>query len=158
MAGRPTEYSEEIVTKANQYLASCKDEFENLVAQESDKYTTYKQVLKVKLPSIEGLALYLEIHRSTIYEWQKTYPEFSDIIEKLQQQQAETLVNNGLSGNYNPTIAKVLLTKHGYTDKQEIDQKTEHSGEVKHTIDYSKLSDAALREITSLDQCKEGKD
>ncbi len=25
-------------------------------------------------------------------------------------------MNNGLSGDYNPTIAKVLLTKHGYRE------------------------------------------
>ena len=30
--------------------------------------------------------------------------------------QADRLLNNGLSGNYNPTIAKVMLTKHGYRE------------------------------------------
>ncbi|HEY3385795.1 MAG TPA: terminase small subunit [Saprospiraceae bacterium] len=143
MAGRPTDYSDDIIVKANEYLNSCKDDLENVVSQESDKYTMYKQVLKVKLPSIEGLALYIGIHRSTVYDWQKKYIEFSDIIERLLQQQAEALVNNGLSGNYNPTIAKVLLTKHGYTDKQEIDQKTEHSGSIDITWQEPPISNTS---------------
>ena len=48
--------------------------------------------------------------------------EFSAIIEQLQAEQEDRLINNGLSGNYNPTIAKVLLTKHGY--REGVDQTT----------------------------------
>jgi len=121
MAGRPTDYSDQVVRDSWNYIQEfANDSIEN-------------QKLKVNLPTIEGLALYLEISRSTLYLWQKEHKEFSDIIEVLQQKQAQVLINNGLSGNYNPTIAKVLLTKHGYTDKQEIDQKTEHSGSVGFT-------------------------
>jgi len=118
--GRPTSYSDEIVKEAWNYIAFSND------VEKGDKVT-------VRLPTIEGLALHLEISRSTLYLWQKEHEEFSDIIETLLQKQAQTLVNNGLQGTYNPTIAKVLLTKHGYTDKQEIDQKTELSGNVGFT-------------------------
>jgi hypothetical protein len=61
------------------------------------------------------------------------------------------LINNGLSGDYNPTIAKVLLSKHGY--REEVKQDTEHSGSVvsHHTIDHSKLSEDTLREIAALE-------
>ncbi len=144
---RPTLYSEEIVKEAWSYIEYSNDELD-----------TKKEKVTVRLPTIEGLALHLEISRSTLYLWQKEHEEFSDIIETLLQKQAQTLVNNGLQGTYNPTIAKVLLTKHGYTDKQEIDQRTEHSGEIKHTIDHSKLSDAALREIAALDRPQESQD
>ena len=30
--------------------------------------------------------------------------------------QGRTLLNNGLDGTFNPTIAKLVLSKHGYTD------------------------------------------
>lgn len=113
---RPTDFSDQILIDAWGYVT----EFANDEGKGEN--------LKVQLPTIEGLALFLEISRSTLYLWQKEHKAFSDIIEVLQQKQAQALINNGLSGNYNPTIAKVLLTKHGYTDKQEIDQKTEHSG------------------------------
>ena len=127
-AGRPTEYSEEVIIKSQEYIDSCEDEIRQVVVGESLTGTRYEEKIKVKLPTIEGLARYLKVHRDTIYAWKKSYPQFSDIIEELQQKQADRLLSNGLSGDYNPTIAKVLLTKHGYTDKQEIDQKTEHSG------------------------------
>lgn len=117
-AGRPTDYSEHKLTEAEHYIkVLCQDE-------------TINGKLSVKIPTIEGLAYWLGISRSTLYLWQKEYPEFSDIIEQLQVKQAEALIQNGLAGNYNSTIAKVLLTKHGYTDKQEIDQKNQHSGEI----------------------------
>ena len=31
------------------------------------------------------------------------------------------LINGGLMGDFNASIAKVMMTKHGYSDKQEID-------------------------------------
>jgi hypothetical protein len=157
MGGRPTDYDEEILSQSREYLNACEDEVKILTSTINDKQTVI-QKLKVNLPTIEGLARYLKIHRDTLYEWKKIHKEFSDIIEELQQKQAERLLSNGLSGDYNPTIAKVLLTKHGYTDRQEIDQKTQHSGEVHHTIDYSKLSDAALREIEAQDKPEGSKD
>lgn len=157
--GRPTDYNPEILTQAIAYIDSCEDEIRQVVVSEGMGGLKYQEKLKVKLPTIEGLARYLKIHRDTVYAWKKLHSEFSDIIEELQQKQAERLLSNGLSGDYNPTIAKVLLTKHGYTDKQEIDQKTEHSGTIQHTIDHSKLSDAALREIAALEsKPAEGKD
>lgn len=130
MLGRPTDFNDQILKDSWGYIK----EFAN-DSKEDDK-------LKVNLPTIEGLALYLEISRSTLYLWQKEHKDFSDIIEVLQQKQAQVLINNGLSGNYNPTIAKVLLTKHGYTDKQEIDQKTEHSGSIAITWEDPKLPDS----------------
>lgn len=128
-AGRPTEYNEKILKKAKKYLELCQDEEERQIIGLSAKGTElYKNKLKVKLPSIEGLAVYLGVARSTIYEWEKTenedkslkYPEFSDILGKILAEQAQRLINNGLSGDYNSTISKLILTKHGYSDKQEI--------------------------------------
>lgn len=129
-AGRPTDFNGDIITRSKEYIDSCEDELIDRISGQSDSFTKYEQKLKVNLPTIEGLARYLKIHRDTVYQWEKDHQEFSDILEELRSKQAERLLNNGLSGDYNPTIAKVLLTKHGYTDKQEIDQKTEHSGSI----------------------------
>ena len=126
-AGRPTKYNDKILEKAEQYLSECVDTTEQVVTGESEKFTSYKEKIKVNLPTIEGLAVYLNIHRDTLYQWEKEHPDFSDIIERLRGSQIKSLVNNGLSGDYNPTIAKVLLSKHGYSEKQEI----QHSGEIK---------------------------
>jgi hypothetical protein len=121
-AGRPTDYSKEILEKAQEYLDSCQDEEVQLVKLENEEkgYTSYENKLRVDLPSIEGLARHLEVSRSTPYEWAKQHPEFSDILKDIKLEQAKRLINNGLSGDYNSTITKLILTKHGYSDKTEL--------------------------------------
>lgn len=125
---RPTSFTPEMVSKAREYVDSCEDKIEDVISGQSEKFTSYKQKTTVRLPTIEGLAFFLKIHKDTIYEWEKIHDEFSDVINDLRAKQAERLINMGLSGDYNPYIAKVLLTKHGYNDKQEV----ENTGSVKH--------------------------
>lgn len=103
---RPTIYNEQILTNTKEYIESCED--------------TFGIANKVQLPTIEGLAYHLGINKDTIYTWRKEKEEFSDLIDELLAKQARELVNKGLSGDYNSTIAKVLLTKHGYRDAQEV--------------------------------------
>lgn len=98
-AGRPQEYNDTFTEKAKEYL------------KQTD----------LELPSVEGLAVFLEVHRSTIYDWKDKFDEFSDIVEKILAEQAKSLMNNGLTGKWNSTISKLLLTKHGYSDKIEKD-------------------------------------
>lgn len=106
--GRPTEYSEETIIKAKEYLALCVD------VETDDK-------IKVKLPSIEWLANYLDLSRETIHQWEKEEgkEDFSDIVRRLRFEQAERLLNNGLSWSYNASIAKLILSKHWYVEKTE---------------------------------------
>ena len=66
------------------------------------------------------MALKLKLNKDTIYSWRKEHEEFSDLIEDLLAKQANALVNKGLNGQYNPTIAKVLLTKHGYREGTDV--------------------------------------
>ena len=96
--GRPTEYSQAILDLANMYL-------DNLPEDE-------------KLHSIEGLADYIDIARSTIYEWisQEEKKDFSDIVEKILNKQGKTLINKGIIGEFTPAITKVMLSKHGYRE------------------------------------------
>lgn len=109
--GRPIEYNEQILEKAREYLTNCED-------KEIEKGTDEKPIysIKVKLPTKGGLAVYLGVARDTLYDWANKYEEFSYIMEQLSAEQEDKLINNGLSGDYNPTIAKVLLTKHGYRE------------------------------------------
>lgn len=69
---------------------------------------------KEVIPTIEGLALHLDLSRSTLYEWEELYIEFSDILETLRAIQAQLLITNGLVGKFNPTMSKMMLSKHGY--------------------------------------------
>lgn len=133
-AGRPPIYDgQNTINKVKEYLESCVDEDIQLVRQSNSEkgYEMYENKLKVHLPTIEGLASYLEVRRDTLYDWEKKYPDFSDILDEVRKQQAQKLIDNGLAGTYNPTIAKVLLTKHGYREGQELTGKDGEAIEVK---------------------------
>lgn len=119
-AGRPPEYDYKTLKPLiDEYLEECEDYTEQELIGISAKGTElFKQKQYVRIPTIEGLALKLGINKSTIYDWesQEDKTEFSNDINRLRAKQAERLLNKGLSGDYNPTIAKVLLTKHGYRE------------------------------------------
>lgn len=118
--GRPTKYSEQITKDAKKYLALCVDSYERILQSKKKRSVMYRHKFVVKLPTIGGLAVYLHISRETIYDWKKKYKEFSDVIEEMMAEQENRLINSGISGDYNPTIAKVLLTKHGYREGHEV--------------------------------------
>lgn len=118
--GRPTIYGQSILDKAEAYLITCEDELGEFHKTRGINSDSYERTRRVRLPTIEGLALALDINKTTIFEWDKKYPEFSNLINRLRDKQADALINNGLSGEYNPMIAKVLLTKHGYREEQGI--------------------------------------
>jgi hypothetical protein len=74
------------------------------------------------LPTKEGLALKLKVTRQTMDNWSEQSPDFLDIVKTLEKNQADRLIQYSLIGKYNPMITKLLLSKHGYVEKQEIDQ------------------------------------
>jgi hypothetical protein len=99
--GRPTKYIPELIyPKLEEYLAQCGKE-------------------QTELPSIEGLALYLDVNKTTIFEWDKKYPEFSNYIKKLADKQKSQLMNDGMYGGkeVNAGMAIFLLKAiHGLSD------------------------------------------
>jgi hypothetical protein len=101
-AGRPTTYSEDMLQRTKEYL--------------DGGYLEKSRVI----PSVVGLARYLDVSRSTLYLWGDDHDEFSDILDSIKDEQHEILVTSGLTGDFNPTMAKLMLTKHGYSDKQEL--------------------------------------
>lgn len=121
-AGRPIEYNyAKLKPLIDKYIEECNDTEEQQTIGRSAKGTElFKVKTRVHIPTIEGLSIRLGINKTTIYDWESKYEEFSHDIDKVRALQAERLLNKGLSGDYNPTIAKVLLTKHGY--REGIDQ------------------------------------
>ena len=100
---RPTKYSKEIVEKARAYITD---------------YEMYGDMI----PSIEGMAIHLGLHRDTLYDWAKQKDKgFSDILRLTIQNQERTLLNKGLNNTFNAAITKLVLGKHGYHDKMEQD-------------------------------------
>lgn len=103
--GRPSIYSEEMVAKAQGYLEG----FESIDPVLDNEV----------IPTVAGLSIHLGISRDTVYDWakQKDKEDFSYIVTQILASQESSLVNNGLRGSFNPTIAKLMLTKHGYSEK-----------------------------------------
>ena len=102
--GRPSKYKPEFCDKAEEYLQAHQD--------------AYGERLEVKLPTIDGFAIYLEVTKPTLYDWEKEYPEFSYALGLIRKEQKERCLNNGLSGSYNATIAKLILSSnHGMSEK-----------------------------------------
>ena len=102
--GRPTDYTPELVAKAWEYANGGWVECGHMV------------------PSVAGLALHLGISRETCYAWEKDEAkEFSDILCRIALNQECDLINGGLSGKFNSPITKMMLTKHGYSDRIEQD-------------------------------------
>lgn len=97
---RPTYYSDETVRQAKDYLA---------------RYSDYGDAV----PSVAGLSIVLQRSRSTLYEWAKDpdKSEFSDILDQINATQEKTALSKGLTGDFNATIVKLLLGKHGYHEK-----------------------------------------
>lgn len=122
--GRPSEYKEEYIAKVDEYLAANIDEEVQIVKQANSEkgYQMFDNKLKVKLPTIEGFAVFIDVNKTSLYEWEKKHDDFSNALNKIRVEQKKRLLNMGLSGDYNPTIAKLVLSaNHGMSEKSEID-------------------------------------
>jgi hypothetical protein len=102
MAGRPTTYNEEYITIALEYLKDYKD-------------------LGHAIPSVVGYCWFAGVAKSTVYDWAKKHPEFSDTISAINEMQELDLINDSLTGKINHQISKLLLAGHGHTDKASVD-------------------------------------
>ena len=102
--GRPSKYTPELLEKAAKYMVAYKKEGD-------------------LIPSVAGLSLYLDIARSTVYDWAEDSDkeEFSDILGRILSKQESLLLNNGLSGDFNAQITKLVLGKHGYKEKHDLE-------------------------------------
>lgn len=119
--GRPTEYKEEYVDKVDEYLLLCTDEVEEYHKTRGEKSDTYERLVNVKLPKIEGFAQFLDVDKTSLYEWEKKHKTFSHALNKIRTAQHNRLVDNGLAGVYSPVITKLMLSNnHGYKEKADV--------------------------------------
>lgn len=121
---RPTKYSKELLEKAEKYLHN---------------YDSYDHAF----PSDIGLADVLDICAKTLYNWanDESKIEFSQILEKIERKQQLVAWQKGLTGQYNSNLVKLLLGKHGYHDKSDVNQKTD--------LTLNQMSDDELASIVN---------
>jgi hypothetical protein len=123
-AHRPSEYKPEYCQKADEYLEMCQDEMVQVVKQANAEkgYEMFENKLKVSLPTHEGFAKFIGVCKKTLYNWADENDEFLHSLEKITIEQKERLLNSGLSGDYNPTIAKLILSSnHQMSDSNKTD-------------------------------------
>jgi len=97
-AGRPTKLNAALKAKALDYV---------------ENYAEFDHAI----PSIVGMSVVLNIAKSTLYKWaSEEGTGFSDILAKCNDHQEFVLIDKGLKNEVNPTIAKLALGKHGYSD------------------------------------------
>lgn len=102
-AGRPTKLTEEAIDQAIYYI--------------NGGY----EVLGHAIPSVVGMSIALNITRSALYRWaEEEGSAFKDILEDCNTRQHEILISKGLQSDFNPTICKLVLGKHGYHERQEV--------------------------------------
>jgi len=97
---RPTKYTPELLVKANEYL------------------NTYTRLI----PSHQDLCLSLDISESTLYDWAQKHDEFSDILARVKLTQFTVAMDGGLGGDMNANLVKLLMGKHGLSEKSTVDQ------------------------------------
>lgn len=119
--GRPTTYKPEYCDKVDDYLAQEKDEHINYVTLAGPKTTGYQARTKVHLPTYEGFSIFIDVPMRTIFEWRDVHPEFLQSLDKILKEQKKRLIDSGLSGDYNPTIAKLILSaNHDMREKADV--------------------------------------
>jgi len=102
VSGRLTKYTPELLKAARYYM---------------DNYQEAGDLV----PSIAGMAVEIGVNRDTIHTWRKQEGKeiFSDMIDSMLSNQERKLLTGGLGGDMNSNITKLMLCKHGYSDKQE---------------------------------------
>jgi len=97
------------------------NKYDNSIIELAKEYLANYELLGDAIPTITGLSAHIGICRSTIYVWSKDNDkiDFSDIVERVLGEQERVLINKGLLSEFNASMAKLLLTKHGYGDKVE---------------------------------------
>jgi len=107
--GRPTGYKKEYCAKVSEYLTANKDSYSK------------KGKLTVSLPTVDGFAVYIGVSRRVVYKWKDEHEEFMHSLDELLTEQKKRLLDSGLSGAYNSTIAKLVLSSnHGMREKSDI--------------------------------------
>jgi hypothetical protein len=115
---RPTDYTPELVAKAWAYANGEWAEVGDPV------------------PSVAGLACEIGVRRETCHAWAKDETkEFSNILSKIAETQERQLLRGGLSSTFNAPITKMMLSKHGYSDRIEQDVTSSDGSMTPHVVE-----------------------
>ena len=117
--GRPTKLTRELVVKAEDYA-------DDGWRQGGDA-----------VPSIVALSAFIAVSKRTIHNWKREaervtsselLADFLHTLEGIHCKQHTIVLNSALKGEFNASIAKLLLHNHGYSGKLKTDSTQTHRG------------------------------
>ena len=71
------------------------------------------------IPTFAGLGCWLGLSKRAVTEIALRDADFCDLKEDIQTKQETMLISGGLRSDFNPTISKLVLSKHGYNETLE---------------------------------------
>lgn len=103
--------------KLDEYLNYCEKGHEPTLIPTN---ASYLMLHNAKIPTQKGFAKFLKVSRKSFDTWAIAHTEFALVLDRIHDEQEEFLINNGLSGRYNATMAKLILgVNHGFVERKE---------------------------------------
>jgi hypothetical protein len=105
--GAPTRYTPELIEKAKEYIERWEE-------------------LGDPVPMLCGMYVHCGIHKGLGSKWRGDAEkvEFHELCARVEVQQERELLRKGLIRSTDSSLTKLMLMRHGYTDRQEIDHTT----------------------------------
>ena len=120
--GRPTKYDPKYCEDLVAFFAREPNQTIEIIDEDGRKTVATNKygdpILKAcPLPTFEGFALSIGVHRETLLNWAEVHEDFFDALKKAKDYQKEILIQNGLVGAYDKTFA--IFTAKCVTDMRE---------------------------------------
>lgn len=108
--GPPTEYEPKYCKEMMEYFTVKPYEIKKVdVFNKKGECTGQTEILDANdLPLFSGFAVKIGVHRETLLNWSKEYPEFGYVYKICKDIQDTNLLTNGLKGLYNSSYAGLV--------------------------------------------------
>lgn len=132
--GRPSKYKDEYCQLLLDYFSEepYREVIRKVHTKQGDVIEIPEDVAN-DFPTLAGFAIKIGVHRDTLLEWSKQFPEFSGAYKRASDFQEHFIVTNGMKSLVNPAFA-IFTAKNvlKWRDKQpgEEDKTVTHAGEI----------------------------
>lgn len=118
--GRPTDYKPEYVEALIEYFSEppYKEVMKKIVTKDGD-VVEVPEYEATDFKSLAGFAVSIGVHRETLLNWTKQYPDFFDAYKRAKEYQENFLLINGNKELIHPAFS-IFTAKNiiGYRDRQ----------------------------------------
>lgn len=146
--GRPTKYDSKYCDEIIEFFgAEPSEEREVTITMKNGSTITKTEMVANRLPFFSAFARKIKVNTDTMNEWCSVYPEFSEAYKSAKELQKEFLIENGISGLYNPAFA--IFTAKNITDMRD-QQEIKHSGNAGFILNISEVGSRSQEPTTDV--------